>query len=442
MAAEAGHGEARPSEREIRRAVAGAAMGNAVEWYDYAIYSYLVTSIGLNFFPEADPTAQKLLVFAGIALPFVLRPLGSFVLGPLGDKFGRRAVLAFTIITMSGATLCVGLIPSFATIGVAAPVLLVAARLVQGFSTGGEYGGAATFIAEYAPDRRRGLLGSFLELGTLSGYVLGAGIATTMQLTLPPQALNGWGWRIPFLLAGPIGLVGFYLRQKLDDSPSFRRLASKGAGTKAPLREALSYWPQILNLIGIVILLNVADYTLLTYMPTYLTRVLNINEAQSLLVLVGVMLAMIAFITPLGALSDRIGRRPVLLASAIGFLLFSYPAISLIEMRSAFAVSGGLLILAVLLPLMLATIGSTLPAMFPTRNRYGAFSLGYGVSTALFGGTAPLVITALIASTGSNSIPAFYLMAAAAIAIVPICLMPETSRRSISHPTRIPGTNP
>ncbi|MGI9004045.1 MAG: MFS transporter [Pseudonocardia sp.] len=429
-----------PDERTVRRAVAGAAMGNAVEWFDYAIYGYLATSIGLNFFPDADPTVQRLLTFSFIAIPFVLRPLGGIILGPLGDKFGRRRVLATTIVLMSGATFCIGLIPNYATIGMLAPILLLGARLVQGFSTGGEYGGAATFIAEYAPDARRGFFGSFLEFGTLAGTVLGAALATAVQVGLPDAALNSWGWRIPFLLAGPLGLIGFYLRSRLEDTPAFRSAEAAGETSRAPFTEVVAtVWPQILNLIGFVILLNVAVYTLLTYMPTYLTQVLGISETESLLVLVGVMLVMLMVIVPVGALSDRIGRRPLLLGSAIGFLLLSYPAISLIGMRGALPVTVGIAILGGLLVLMLGTIGSALPAMFPTRNRYGGFSIGYSTSTAAFGGTAPLVITALIAGTGNTSIPAYYLMGAAAIAIVPILLMPETARISISHPTAIPG---
>jgi len=414
-----------------------------VEWFDYAIYSYLVMSIGLNFFPDADPAAQTMLVFAGIAIPFVLRPFGGVLLGPLGDKFGRRRVLAVTILMMSGCTFLIGLIPSYNTIGIAAPILLLLARLIQGFSTGGEYGGAATFIAEYAPDRKRGFYGSFLEFGTLTGYVLGAGIATTVQLSLSDEALNSWGWSIPFLIAGPLGLIGFYLRNRLEDTPAFRSCERAGETTQAPFSEVVrTYWPQIINLIGFVILLNVADYTLLTYMPTYLTQVLEISDTEALIVIIGVMLGMMVVIAPVGALSDRVGRKPLLLASAVGFLVLAYPAIALVSMRDPLPVTAGMVILAVLLVLMLGTIDSALPAMFPTRNRYGGFSIGYSVSTALFGGTAPLVITALIDRTGNTAVPAFYLMGAAAVAIIPILLMPETARISISHPTKIPGTEP
>jgi len=440
--AEANSTTPEPDERVVRRAVAGAAMGNAVEWFDYAIYSYLITSIGLNFFPDSSPAARTLLTFSGIAIPFALRPLGGLVLGPLGDKFGRRWVLSLTILFMSGATLCIGLIPPHTAIGVAAPLLLVLLRLIQGFSTGGEYGGAATFIAEYAPDKRRGFFGSFLEFGTLGGYVLGAGLATVFQLSLSEQAMNSWGWRIPFLVAAPLGLIGFYLRNKLEDTPAFQALAH-GEPQSVPFGEMLAdNWPRILNLMGIVILLNVADYTVLTYMPTYLTQVLGISEAESNLTLIGIMLVMMLLIAPVGALSDRIGRKPLLLASAVGFLLLSYPAVALINLRAVLPVTLGLAVLGLLLLLMLGTIGSTFPAMFPTKNRYGGMSIGYSLSTAMFGGTAPIAISALITKTGSTSIPAFYIMVAAVIAIVPIVLIPETARKSISHPSQVPGTRP
>ncbi|NMI00875.1 MFS transporter [Pseudonocardia sp. K10HN5] len=417
-------------------------MGNAIEWFDYAIYGYLAASVALNFFPDASPTAQQMLVFAGVAIPFILRPLGGIILGPLGDRFGRRQVLAVTIVLMSGATFVIGLIPSFNAIGLAAPILLLTARLVQGFSTGGEYGGAATFIAEYAPDKRRGFFGSFLEFGTLTGTVLGASLATAVQLGLSPEQLNSWGWRIPFLIAGPLGLVGFYLRSKLEDTPAFRAAEQENSTTGTPFTEVMrNVWPQILNLIGFVMLLNVANYTLLVYMPTYLTQVLGIDETESLLVLIGVMLVMLLIITPIGALSDRIGRKPLLLGSAVGTLVLACPAFLLIGLKSWLPVTLGIAILGLGLVAMLGTIGSALPAMFPTRNRYGGFSIGYATSTAAFGGTAPLINTALISATGNDLMPAFYLMLAAAVAIVPLILMPETSRISIAHPTRIPGTD-
>ncbi|MCF7551410.1 MFS transporter [Pseudonocardia sp. WMMC193] len=426
----------------VRKAVAGAAIGNGVEWFDYAIYAYLTTQIGLAFFPDASPAARIILTFSLIAIPFVLRPLGGIILGPLGDRFGRKTVLSWTIVLMAGATFLIGLLPTFTVIGVAAPILLLTFRLIQGFSTGGEYGGAATFIAEYAPTKRRGFFGSFLEFGTLAGTVLGAMLATAVRLGLSEEALNSWGWRIPFLIAGPLGLVGWYLRNKLEDTPAFRAAQQEDVTTSAPFREVVrNVWPQILQLIGFVMLLNVANYTLLVYMESYLTQVVDIDETESLFVLIAVMLIMMVVITPIGRLSDRIGRKPLLLGSAISTLVLAIPAFWLIHQGGWVPVIIGIAILGIQLVMMLGTIGSALPAMFPTRNRYGGFSIGYATSTAAFGGTAPLINAALIEATGNTYIPAFYLMLAAAVAIYPLVKMPETAGLDISHPTRIPGTD-
>lgn len=428
--------------RTVRRAVLASAMGNATEWYDYGVFTSgaIATSIGTVFFSGGGSTAV-LKSLALVAIGFVVRPFGGAFFGPLGDKIGRQRVLALTILLMSGCTFLVGCLPTYSAIGFAAPVLVVLLRLIQGFSTGGEYGGAATFIAEYAPTRRRGFWGSFLELGTLTGYVLGNAVVLTVTLSFSADAVENWAWRIPFFVALPLGLIGLYLRSKLEDTPEFRRLDAAGQkAEKAPLREALSRnWRMILNLIGIVLLLNVADYMLLTTMPTYFTDTLKINDNTSTLIIIGVEVVQIALIAPIGALSDRIGRKPILLTAAIGFLVFSYPAIKLMQAGSLALLIVGFGGVALLLVLMLAVIGSTFPAMFPTRVRYGSFAIGYNVSTSVFGGTCGVVVTALIDSTGNADWPAFYLMIAAAIGLVPILLIPETARVPIS---RIEGFTP
>ncbi|HEY2765213.1 MAG TPA: MFS transporter [Pseudonocardiaceae bacterium] len=421
-----------PDESATRKAVAAAAIGNATEWFDFAAYSYVATIIGGQFFPVTDQSAKTLSAFAVFAASFVIRPLGSLFFGPLGDKIGRKRVLAATILLMSGATFLVGLLPSYAQIGIWAPILLVAIRMVQGFSTGGEYAGAATYISESSPDRRRGFLGSWLEFGTLSGFTAGAILATVLTIELPTEAMNSWGWRVPFLVALPLGVIGLYLRLRLDESPAFKELEQRAAtdtAPRAPLREALTkHWRDMLICVGIVILINVADYTVLTYMPSYLTGVLHISDQTSLWMSVVVMLAMMAIILPLGALSDRIGRKPLMLVSAIGYLLFSYPAFLLLSMGSPLSTLFGLAIIGFFLVCILAVIGSTLPAIFDTRVRYAGFAVSYNISTSLFGGTAPVIITILLRQTGNDFIPAYYLMAAAAIAIVPIMLMKETAR--------------
>lgn len=416
----------------LRRAIAAAALGNAMEWFDFGVYGYLAVIIGEIFFPSGNKTTELIFAFGGFAAAFAVRPLGGLFFGPLGDRIGRQRVLAATIILMAGSTFVIGVLPSYATIGIWAPVLLIVARLVQGFSTGGEYGGAATFMTEYAPDKRRGFLCSWLEFGTLGGFSLGAGLVTLVSFLLPASAMTGWGWRIPFLCAAPLGLTGLYLRLKLEETPAFQGLENAGQVARSPLREAFrDHWRQLLKCVGIVILLNVADYTFLTYMPSYFATRLSINDQVGRLIAIGIMLCMMVVITPIGALSDRVGRKPVLITACLGFIVLSFPAIFLMTLGTIVTTAIGLAIIGVLLVMMLATLPSTLPAMFETRTRYGGFAVSYNVSTSLFGGTAPLAITWLVSLTGNDYMPAFYLIAAAVIAFIPILALRETARRRL-----------
>ncbi|HEX5339874.1 MAG TPA: MFS transporter [Gammaproteobacteria bacterium] len=416
----------------LRRAIAAAALGNCMEWFDFGVYGYLAVTIGHVFFPSHDPTTELLSAFGGFAIAFVIRPFGGIFFGPLGDRIGRQRVLAVTIILMAASTLMIGVLPGYAQIGIWAPILLMLARLVQGFSTGGEYGGAATFMAEYAPDDQRGYLCSWLEFGTLGGFSLGAILVTSVTFGLSPEAMNSWGWRIPFLCAGPLGMIGLYLRLKLEETPDFRGLQEAGKVANSPLREALATeWRQLLKCVGIVILLNVADYTFLTYMPSYLNTALGIGEQVGRMILIGIMLAMMLVITPIGALSDCIGRKPILIASALGFIVLGWPAFWLMSQGNLFLVTLGLAIPGLLLVMLLGTLPATLPAMFSTRTRYGGFAVSYNISTSLFGGTAPLAITWLVAMTGNDYMPAFYLIVASVIAFIPILVLRETARRRL-----------
>ena len=425
----------------IHRVTAASAMGNAIEWFDYGVYGYLATSVGNAFFPGSDPTTKLLSTFGVLAVSFAIRPFGGMVFGPLGDKIGRQRVLVLTITLMSLSTAAIGALPTHASIGIWAPVLLVVCRLVQGFSTGGEYGGAATYMAECAPDKKRGFYGSFLEFGTLIGLICGGTMATVMSAAVSQSTLAAWAWRVPFLVALPLGGIGLYLRARLEDSPVFDELAKRGETSKVPLRETMGHWRHILLLMGFVLLLNVADYGVLTYMPTYLNSVLKLSSITSDLLPVIVMVGMLVIISPIGALTDRIGRKPALLTSCIGFILLSVPMVMLMGMKSLVATAIGLAVLGLLLVILLACIASTLPALFPTQVRYGAFAIGYNVSTSAFGGTTPLVVTALISATHSNLMPGWYMTAAGLIALVPILLMPETAGESLRG-RRTPGTAP
>ncbi|MBO0804803.1 MAG: MFS transporter [Nocardiopsaceae bacterium] len=406
----------------VRRAAAAAAIGNAMEWYDFSV----VTLLGAQFFPFHYNASIILL-----ALGFVMRTPGGIFLGPLGDMIGRKRVLVMTVLMMSGGTFLIGCLPTFYgrySFGYGALVLVILLRMVQGFSTGGEYVGAATFMAEYAPARKRGFYGSFLEVGTLTGYVAGALMVLAITLGSTPQFFSEWGWRIPFLTALLFGLFGLYLRWKLEDTPTFNAaVAASGRLERPHVRKIITgHWRMILNLIGIVMMLNIADYMLLTTMPRYFKGTLHVGDTASTLTLVLVEAIMLVTLPFLGALSDRIGRKPLLITSATGYIVLSYPCFWLMEQRSTAGLIAGFLIMGLLLALILAVIASTFPAMFPTRVRYGAFAIGYNLSTSIFGGTTSLVITTLIIVTGNVSIPAFYLILAGAIGLIPILIIPET----------------
>ncbi|MFH9982954.1 MFS transporter [Streptomyces sp. NPDC017179] len=422
----------------VRRAVKAAALGNAMEWFDFGAYSYIAVTLGKVFFPSGNPTTQLLSTFGAFAAAFLVRPLGGMVFGPLGDRIGRQKVLAFTMIMMAVGTFAIGLIPSYATIGVGAPLLLLAARLVQGFSTGGEYAGASTFIAEFAPDKRRGFLGSWLEFGTLAGYIGGAGLVTLMTALLSSDQMTSWGWRIPFLIAGPMGIIGLYLRMRLEETPAFAAEAEKcESRPKVRLREMITVqWKALLLCVGLVLVFNVTDYMLLSYMPSYLTSVLKYDETHGLFVVLCVMALMMIIQPFAGALTDRVGRRPVIAAGCAGFLFLSVPALLLIRQGSLAAVGLGMAALGLLLVCFTAAMPSALPALFPTRVRYGSLSIGFNISVSLFGGTTPLVVTALIGATGNLMMPAYYMMAASLIGGAAVWFMAESAGRPL------PGSAP
>ncbi|MGN6283787.1 MAG: MFS transporter [Afipia sp.] len=415
----------------LRRAIIASAMGNATEWFDYGIYAYGVTYISAALFP-GDVAEATLFALATFAISFLVRPLGGVFWGSLGDRLGRKSVLALTILLMSGATLGVGLIPSYDSIGFWAPLLLILLRMVQGFSTGGEYGGAATFMAEYAPDDRRGFYGSFLEFGTLAGFSLGAFLMLAFSLLLGDAAMHDWGWRIPFLIAAPMGMIGMYLRARMEDTPIFRALESEGGGRASPGLAALmrEHWRPMLVVAGLVVALNVVNYTLLSYMPTYLQRRIGLSSDQALIVPLIGMLFMMLCLPLAGHVSDRIGRRPMWRFSLIGLLLAVTPLYMLMGTGLAGACAGFILLGLLYVP-QLATISATFPAMFPTHVRFAGFAIAYNISTSIFGGTAPAIGSGLITLTGDELMPAYYMMLACLVGLLALRFMPETAGKTL-----------
>ncbi|WP_397222591.1 MFS transporter [Nocardiopsis lambiniae] len=431
--------------RTTRKAVTAAAIGNATEWYDFGVYSYLAVTIGLVFYPSQSQGVQLIATFTTFAAAFLVRPLGGMFFGPLGDRIGRKRVLAATMLLMAAGTFCIGLIPSAATIGVAAPLLLLLARMVQGFSTGGEYGGAATFVAEYAPDERRGFLASWLEFGTVAGYVGGAAVVTSMTLLLGPDAMLAWGWRIPFLLALPLGAIGLYLRVRLDETPVFaentRRSAeeSDGRRRKGRLRATVvGQWHNLLLCIGLVLVFNVNNYMVTAYLPTYLEAELGYGSTTALLLTLGAMALMLIAVTGVGRLGDRVGRRPVLLSGSLFSIVLTLPAFWLLQTGDTGAVALGVVLLAITLVHFSGTAPAALPALFPTGVRYGALAIGFNVSVALFGGTTPLLAEALVRSTGDLYAPAWPVMVAGAVGVIVVWRMKESAGRPLPGAPAIP----
>jgi MHS family proline/betaine transporter-like MFS transporter len=415
----------------LNRAVGAAALGNAMEWFDFGVYGYIAVTLGRVFFPSGDPTLQLIATLATFAVAFLVRPLGGLVFGPLGDRYGRHKILALTMVMMAVGTFCIGLIPSYERIGIAAPILLLVARLVQGFSTGGEYGGAATFIAEYSTDQKRGLMGSWLEFGTLGGYIAGAGTVTALQMMLSDAEMLAWGWRIPFLVAGPLGLLGLYMRLKLEETPAFQAYTEQ-VDKRETDRPGLSdlfrlHWPQLLKCMGLVLVFNVTDYMLLTYMPNYLTVTMGYAETKGLLLIILVMLVMMPLNVIGGMFSDRLGRRPMIIGACIALLVLAIPSMLLIGSGNDWLIFLGLMTLGVALVCFTSSMPSTLPALFYTPVRYSALSISFNLSVSLFGGTTPLVTAWLVSRTGDPLVPAYYLMGAAVIGIVTMLTVRETA---------------
>ncbi|WP_049567910.1 MFS transporter [Nocardiopsis sp. SBT366] len=454
MSEQPGRQTLKTEHRTTRKAVVAAAIGNATEWYDFGVYSYLAVTIGLVFYPSQSAGVQLIATFTTFAAAFLVRPLGGMFFGPLGDRIGRKRVLAATMLLMAVSTFSIGLIPSAATIGIVAPILLLLARMLQGFSTGGEYGGATTFIAEYAPDKRRGFLSSWLEFGTVSGYIGGASIVTVMTLLLGSDTMQDWGWRIPFLLALPLGAIGLYLRVKLEETPVYNQNTDgfakdeQGERRKGQLKETIvGQWHAIVLCIGLVMVFNVNNYMVTAYMPTYLEAVLGYSSTLALVVTLGAMIFMLATVTLFGFMSDRVGRRPVLMSGCFFGILLSLPAFWLLQQGTAWAAALGVLVLAFTLVHFSGAGPASLPAFFPTKVRYGALAISFNISVALFGGTTPLISESLVQATGNPYSPAWLVMAASMIGLVVVWRMRESAGQPlpgapvIPVPERAPGTS-
>jgi MHS family proline/betaine transporter-like MFS transporter len=420
----------------LRKAASASFIGNFIEWFDYASYGYLATVIATVFFPSGDRAVALMSTFFVFAISFLLRPVGAIFWGNWGDRFGRRWALSWSILVMSGATFLITFIPGYATIGLGAPALLFLLRMAQGFSASGEYAGASAFLAEYAPAGKRGLYTAMVPASTAVGLLVGSIFATVLHTTLSDEALTGWGWRIPFFLAGPLGLIGRYIRVHLEDSPVYQNLvqASSANVSRAPVREVLiRHWKKVMIAFGVTCLNAAGFYLILSYMPTYLSEELRVPETPAFLASTVALVVYIGSIFLMGHLSDMAGRKRMLIIACVLFIVLTVPLFALLGMANFAVIVAVEIAFVILLSTNDGTLATFLAETFPTRVRYTGFALSFNTANALLGGTAPFVATWLISVTGSTMAPAYYLVVVAIAALGAMLASRETAFRSLEE---------
>lgn len=417
-----GHGErAHPGFRKV---VGAATIGNILEWYDWGAYAFLVTHIATNFFPSSDPTAGLLLSFATFGVGFGMRPIGAAVIGWIGDRHGRKVALMTTIFVMAIGTVLIAFIPSYATIGVWAPACLVACRLLQGFSTGGELGGSLAFMIEWAPEKRRGFYASFQQASTNGGLLLGSGTAALLNTVLSTEQMGGWGWRIPFLLGGLLLPVGIWMRRRIEETPAFR----EAAADREPAPGSGQAIRMILQAIGYIVALTTCQYLILTYLATFAVRYGGLSQAQALWSNTASLVVVIVFTPIMGGLSDRIGRKPLLVAANAVFVLTGYLVFSVIASKPGLAAIVALQLALGLLMSIFTGVGPVaVTELFPTKSRSFLLSVAYALGVAIFGGFAPYIATWMIEVTGSPVTPGHYVALTAIVTGVVIAFSRETA---------------
>lgn len=409
---------------QSRRALVAGSVGNFIEWYEFGVYGYLATLIAGNFFTLEGQTGLTglLLTYASFALAFFCRPIGAIIFGRIGDRIGRKPTLIAVVLLMTLATAIIGLLPTYAQIGVAAPLLLTLMRMFQGLFAGGEFGGAVSLMTEFAPKGKRGIYGAWQSFTVSLGLLTGVALVALLVQTLPEAQMKDWGWRIPFLLALPMGLVALYLRLKLDETPNFvasKKAEPKAQKTAAEKASAVATAKAIALGIGRMMGWSAGGYTFLVVMPSYLQTSLHATFLQAL---VATVLANVGFalaILPSGWLSDKIGRKKVMMIAVFAVIVLSFPLLHLLQNpESSLLVKGIAVLIAGATIGMIAGPGPAMLAeMFPTRVRYTRLGLSYSLSNAVFSGCAGLIITGLIKETGNLDIPAYYVVATCVVSL-------------------------
>ncbi len=426
-----------------RRAIVAGSVGNFIEWYEFGIYGFLATILAAQFFSDGQQTGIESLIatYASFAIAFFFRPVGAALFGRIGDRIGRKPTLILVLVLMSGATALIGILPTYASIGVAAPILLTLVRILQGLSAGGEFGGAVSVMTEFAPAGKRGLYGSWQSFTVALGLLGGAGTVALLSAVLSEADLAAWGWRIAFLLAIPLGAVALFLRLKLEETPEFQQITAAGAdgsdtakATAQPVVRAGAAATAKAILLGIGRLMgwSAAGYTFLVVMPSYLQSSLNASFQEALISTVLANAGFAATILPAGWLSDKIGRRWVMLTGTGLIVILALPLLNVLQNPDlGVGIHGLAVFVAGAVVGMIAGPGPAMLAeMFPTSVRYTGLGLSYSISNAVFSGSAGLIITSLIASTGDLDVPAYYVMATCVVSAIAIGTLRGNAHRT------------
>lgn len=416
------------SPRRTAKIMMSAGIGHFIEWFDFGLYGTLAAIIASNFFVSADPATALLKSFAVFGSGFLMRPLGGLFFGSMGDRLGRRKVLVTVIVITSLSTFVMGILPTWHQAGIIAPILLVITRLVQGFAAGGESSGVITYLAESAAPNRRATLTCWSENFSFMAFVCGSGLVLLLTHTLGDAAMNDWGWRIPFLLAAPLGLGGLYMRRNMEDSAAFHQLQASGKIEKSPLRKTLSSSGRaLLFCVGFVVVKAVSSWVLQSFMPGYLSTHLHYSRTDSYLITTLGLLSVAVCMPLTGYLSDRWGRRPLMLMGCGGFILLTYPAMLLMTQGSVMTSIAAMSLLGVFVAMFNGGCGAAMVELFPTAIRYGGIAVAYNLTVAVFGGVTPLASASLIAWTGDPLSPAWYVMITALVSFIAVWFAKETA---------------